>query len=130
MIVFLTLLLAFAPIVIVILVLYLQFKNIPEKVERVKVIEKNMRVDYTLRPRTRKPYYTYFITFRCPDGLDKELLFSTGSNLNVYDSIRENDRGTLTYKEREDAIRRMKNEKRHYNEREFISFKKDTSPKP
>ena len=75
--------------------------------------------------------YHHFITFKFLDSSEKEFFVPPDSDerdlfpSNLYYSVQKNDRGTLAYKERKNAIKRIKNEKKHYNEREFISFKKD-----
>ena len=110
------------------LIQYLQVKNLPEQVEKVKVVKKRKELHET---ESGLSIYHHFITFKFPDGSEKEFFVPPDSDerdlfpSNLYYSVQKNDRGTLTYKERKNAIKRMKNEKRHYNEREFISFKKD-----
>jgi len=121
---FLCMLPAIITMIIPLFVRYLQFKNIPEKVEQVEIAEKNKR----LCDADGTPYYTYFITFKFSDGAKREFLFSTGSekDVAVFGTMQKNDRGTLTYKERENAVKKIKNERRHYNGRHFINFKRDT----
>jgi len=115
------------PIGIPMIIYYMQFKNLPKKEEQVKVVRK--RKD-SFPIEGLSDHYAYFVTFKFSDNSEKEFFISSGSEeavpcpSNVYFSIRKNDKGTLVYKERENAT---KNEKRYYyhDERKFISFETD-----
>ena len=120
---------AVAIIGIPLLVYCLQFKNLPKQVEQVEVINKNKKSnDIEGGPSICH----HFITFKFPDNSEKEFFVPPDSEegehfpKNLYYSVQETDKGILTYKERAHAIKRVKNEKWHYNSRQFISFKKDS----
>ena len=102
-----------------VLVSHLQFKKLPKKVAQVKVIKKKFKSSG--KDDGGNYYFDHFVIFKFFDNSEKEFYITRTD----YDSIRENDKGTLVYKEREEAIKRNKYKKSHYEEREFISFKKD-----
>ncbi|MDR3344741.1 MAG: DUF2500 domain-containing protein [Oscillospiraceae bacterium] len=104
-----------------------------EEHERVKVVSKRIEEGYEGGPDT------HLITFKFPDGSEKEFDVSPGSLTKsfwsagieykkFYDTFHEGDIGIITYKERNNIEKHIRREKWRWMGRYFISFEKDPAP--
>lgn len=73
----------------------------------------------TREPINQKEGNMYIVVFRFADGSEKEFAVEE----KVYESVKENDSGKLTYKESENIEKNFK-EGYHFFGRHFISFEK------
>ena len=95
--------------------------NRPEQHEQVEVIGK--RIKYNRIQGSRRSNKTYIVSFKFPDGSEKELQVGKINRSEIYDSMHKGDTGMLVYKERAD-IEKLKKEELQWAGRRFISFEK------
>jgi len=99
----------------------------PQQSEQVEVVGKRYVSDGSIDGSIDY----YIVAFKFSDNSVKEFEVGSGGFLalnnprGVYDSVKEGDTGTLTYREIENIEEKYKKEELHYAGREFIGFEKD-----
>ena len=112
--VFLIVVIAFVIYAVWAVILTVRIETGFEQYEQVEVVEKRISVFSS----NKRKSYTYFVTFKFPDGAEKELNVGLNERIEWYDYINEGDSGILTYKEIKNST--------HSIQRSFINFSKNT----
>jgi len=109
------LILAVVVFVVVALITYIYLavlNNQPIKTEHAEVVSKRIA---RLNNPTTASHTVWIVTFKIPDGLEKEF---RGMSVGTYNDLQEGDTGILTYRE-------TKNNTQKLLGKSFISFEKD-----